>query len=789
MSLNKNFIMKKVKKNIIVKRKLSKKLLANNPLNNLKRTLSHFDYLNINIASPQKIKSWAQYLNPVGVILGSIIEYQELNLTSNPAPNSLFCEKIFGPIKNYECICNKYIFIKNKNVYPLKKRTLCEICGVEYALSITRRYRMGYIELNFPIIHLWYLKTYLKIFLQSINSNFSLSIIEDIIYFKKSILYIFHKSKKVTKNYNVKDFVIKKHLFIKNFSEDFYFRNGPEIIKGLLENITLITLTTKLRNFLYLKNKNFDKNFYLKNLRIFESFLNTQTEPSWILLTILPVLPPSLRPLTFLKDEGIVKAEINTIYKTILLTNNQLLRFLNSYSTIPFTKNKNSLKEKFLLNIFASNLYLKKASLLVGNDTNNKDKNFFKQNSNLEPNIEILGTKKFLIYSQKLNSLLKINSLDNITLNNFEYERNKLLVYTEKYAEIFLSPTLLSLKRLLQEKINTLIDDQPTLQNKIQNLNEKSLKSITEHFEGKEGRFRLNLVGKRLNYSARTVITVGPTLRLNQCGISYNIALKLFEPFILRKLKNILTSKSVIFLKLLLQKRKLLIWSLLKKVIKNYNVLLNRAPTLHKHGIQAFEPVILLSQSISLHPLACTGFNADFDGDQMALHLPLYKKSQLEIRNIMQQSPNIFSSNGDIILKPTQDMVIGCYYLTSMIFKQKSLVQKWFGNLREALSSFYQKKISLHTSILVRYSIKNLKIYIKNNKLILVNTNILDEEKMILLYNFFKKGPNGKTYYFLTNIGLLIANLKNNIFYIIDLFIETSPGRIIFNTSFKFLNF
>lgn len=781
--------MKKVKKNITHKIKLSQKLLANSILDNLKKTLPQFDYLNINIASPQKIKSWAQYLTPAGVIIGSINEVQEINLTLNPVPNSLFCEKIFGPIKNYECICNKYIFIKNKNVYPLQKRTICDICGVEYALAITRRYRMGYIELNFPTVHVWYLKTYLKIFLQSINSNFSLSNIEDIIYFKKSILYIFNTPKILKKNYNLNDSLIKKHLFIKNFSENFYFRNGIEIIKGLLETITLTTLITKLRNCLYLKNKNFGKIFGLKNLRIFESFLNTQTEPSWILLTILPILPPSLRPLTFLKDEGIVKAEINTIYKTILSTNNKLFQFLNNYSMIPLTKNKNLIKETFLLNIFTSNLYLNKNSSLVINDINNKHKNCFKENFHLEANIEFLGAKIFLINSHRLNSLLKINSGNKITLNNFNDETNNLQSTRETYAEIFLSPVLLSLKKLLQEKINTLIDDQPNLKNTIQNLNEKSLKSITEHFEGKEGRFRLNLVGKRVNYSARTVITVGPTLRLNQCGISYNIALKLFEPFILRKLKNILTFKSLIFLKILLQRRKLLIWSLLKQVIKNNSVLLNRAPTLHKYGIQAFEPVILLSQSISLHPLACTGFNADFDGDQMALHLPLYKKSQLEIRNIMQQSTNILSSNGDVILKPTQDMVIGCYYLTSMIFKQKSLLQKWFGNLREALSSFYQKKISLHTSILVRYSIKNIKIYIKKNKLILLDINLLEEEKTIILYNFFKKGTNIKTYYFLTNIGLLIACLKENSFYIIDLYIETSPGRIIFNTSFNFLIF
>lgn len=779
--------MKNVKKKITNKTKGSKKLLTTNILDKLKKTLLHFDYLNINIASPQKIKSWAQFLNPAGVIIGAINEVQETNLTLNPVPNSLFCEKIFGPIKNYECICNKYIFIKNKNLYPFKTRTICEICGVEYALSITRRYRMGYIELNFPTVHLWYLKTYLKIFLQSLNSTFSLSKIEEIIYFKKSILYIFNNPKNLTKKYNLNNYLIKKNLFIKNFSENFYFRNGIEIIKGLLETITLTTLITKLRNFPYLKNKNLGKNFCLKNLRVFESFLNTQTEPSWILLTILPILPPSLRPLTFLNDEGIVKSEINTIYKTILFTNNKLFQFSNNYSMIPLTKNKNSIKEKFLLNIFTSNLYLDKDSILVLNDLNTKHTNFFKENSSLEAHIDIVGTKTFLINSHNLNSLLKINTVNKIILNNLEEKTNKKYLYTEIYAEIFLSPVLLRLKKLLQEKINTLIDDQPSLKNKVQNLNEKSLKSLTEHFEGKEGRFRLNLVGKRLNYSARTVITVGPTLRLNQCGISYNIALKLFEPFILKKLQNILPFQSVSCLKLLLQKRKLLIWSLLKQVIKNYNVLLNRAPTLHKHGIQAFEPVILLSQSLSLHPLACTGFNADFDGDQMALHLPLYKKSQLEMRNIMQQSTNVFSSNGDIILKPTQDMVIGCYYLTSMIFKQKSLLQKWFSNLRDALIYFYQKKISLHTSILVRYSLKNIKIYIEKNKLILVNINCLEEEKIIILYNFFKKGTNIKTYYFLTNIGLLIAYLKKNMFYIIDLFIETSPGRIIFNTTFKFV--
>jgi DNA-directed RNA polymerase subunit beta' len=356
----------------------------------------------------------------------------------------------------------------------------------------------------------------------------------------------------------------------------------------------------------------------------------------------------------------------------------------------------------------------------------------------------------------------------------------------------YMAPDLISMqsRKLLQEAVDSLIDNSRLPKNKTLFLNDRPLKSLTEILEGKQGRFRQTLLGKRVDYSGRSVITVGPNLRLNECGLPYEMATELFEPFLINELlktKIQSPSHNTKLANIIIKKNKPFIWTLLEILTRKHCILLNRAPTLHRFGIQAFNPVIILGQAIHLHPLVCTGFNADFDGDQMAVHLPLYESSQLEARTMMRPSYNILSpSNGEVILKPTQDMVIGCYYLTLMIRNNDYILQKWFANEREALSAFYQKKVAIHSPILVRYSILKFEVKINQQELIFLESEMFLSEKKVFLYKIFQTGKNNKKYYLITNIGILIAHYKNDFTYeITDLFLETTPGRLIFSMNFK----
>ena len=317
------------------------------------------------------------------------------------------------------------------------------------------------------------------------------------------------------------------------------------------------------------------------------------------------------------------------------------------------------------------------------------------------------------------------------------------------------------------------------------------MKSLTEILEGKQGRFRQSLLGKRVDYSGRSVIVVGPNLRLNQCGLPYEMAIELFQPFLINELlktKIKVPSHNTKLAHIIIKKNKPFIWTLLTKLTKKYAVILNRAPTLHRFGIQAFDPLMVLGQAVHLHPLVCTGFNADFDGDQMAVHLPLYESSQLEARTMMRPSYNVISpSNGDVILKPTQDMVIGCYYLTLMISKKKSILQKWFANERAALLAYYQKQITLHTPILVRYSLNDFRIKVIGKKLKFIDTlsylNI--NEREVIIHKIFNFEILFKNIIYLQILELLLHNINKNEYILTDLFLETTPGRLIFSLNFK----
>ena len=678
---------------------------------NLENLHASFDFLKIRVASPERIKSWSERVLPDGEIIGEVLRPETINFrTHQPEVYGLFCEKIFGPIKNWKCRCGKY------NGFALDK--VCEECNVEVTEARVRRYRMGYIELVSPVTHLWYLKgtpNYLAILLKCVDEELSASKIEKIVYFKEGLQHINENkalvsvmSKEEEKSNELAPFLgnlFKEKFLIKGekdeYSRDFFNKTlqvrkqtGSEILKSALESLNVSLEIKKARSFINdiqlddFRQSSLPSKSLIRRIRILESFFATNINPSWMILTVLPVLPPTLRPLVELESGRLVAADVNEIYRLIITRNQRLADFLYR----------------------------------------------------------------------------------------------------------FIAPDLISIqgRKLLQESVDSLIDNARLPKSKMFCLNNKPLKSLTEILEGKQGRFRQSLLGKRVDYSGRSVIIVGPNLKLNECGLPYEMAVELFQPFIINELLRTKIKSPSHNTKLaysIIKKNKPFIWALLEKLSKKHCILLNRAPTLHRFGIQAFNPTIVLGQAIHLHPLVCTGFNADFDGDQMAVHLPLYEASQLEARSLMRPSCNIISpSSGDIILKPTQDMVIGCYYLTFLIKNNVFRFKKWFASELEALSAFHQKKLTLHSSILVRYSIIGLKTQIIENKLKILDKTTLLTERPIILYKKLASDKTHKKFYLITNLGILIAHLmKDNqeLYHITDLLLETTPGRILFSLNVK----
>jgi DNA-directed RNA polymerase subunit beta' len=688
----------------------------NNNILELEKTLlklenlhASFDYLRITIASPKRIKNWAERQLPSGEIIGEVLTGETINFrTHQPELDGLFCEKIFGPIKNWKCRCGKY------NGFILDK--ICEECKVEIIEARVRRYRMGFIELTCPVTHLWYLKgvpNYLSVLLRCFSEKITVSNIEEIVYFKKGergasptnilSLYLrkfFYPDSEIEKN-PLKSFFSsglknkQGKINSKLEANRIYFqpfltkkRLGSEVLKAALESLNISEEIKKARSLSNnLSSSSIPNKGLIRRIRILESFFSTKINPGWIILTNLPVLPPNLRPLLELESGRLVAADVNEIYRLIITRNQRLFDFLYRY---------------------------------------------------VAPEV--------------------------ITIHG---------------------------KKLLQESVDSLIDNARLPKEKIFSLNNKALKSLTEILEGKQGRFRQSLLGKRVDYSGRSVIIVGPNLRLNQCGLPYEMAIELFQPFLINELLKTKIkgpSHGIRLANVIIKKNKPYIWLLLASLTKRYSILLNRAPTLHRFGIQSFDPVLILGQAIHLHPLVCTGFNADFDGDQMAVHLPLYETSQLEVKTLMRPSYNVISpSNAEVILKPSQDMVIGCYYLTLMIKHNKFLIKKLFSNKQEALLTFYQKKIELHTAILVKYPLMNFQLQTENGKIFLIDMeyNLKLKKREILIKKAFSIFSSGeKKYFVLTNIGILILreNFQKNI-SITTFFVETSPGRLIFDSN------
>jgi DNA-directed RNA polymerase subunit beta' len=501
--------------------------------------LEEFDAIHIGLASPDMIRSWSY---------GEVKKPETINYrTFKPERDGLFCAKIFGPVKDYECLCGKYKRLKHRGV-------ICEKCGVEVTLSKVRRDRMGHIELASPIAHIW--------FLRSLPSRIGLLLditlrdIERVLYFEAYVV-IDPGMTQLERGQLLSEEVY--YDAIEEYGDEFDARMGADAVQELLKALDLEGEIVKIREDILGTTSEAKLKKYTKRLKLMEAFLASGNKPEWMVLTVLPVLPPDLRPLVPLDGGRFATSDLNDLYRRVINRNNRLKR------------------------------------------------------------------------------LLDLNAPDIIVRNE---------------------------KRMLQESVDALLDN-GRRGRAITGSNKRPLKSLADMIKGKQGRFRQNLLGKRVDYSGRSVIVVGPTLKLHQCGLPKKMALELFKPFIFSRLQFQGLASTIKAAKKMVDREDPAVWDILEQVIREHPVLLNRAPTLHRLGIQAFEPTLIEGKAIQLHPLVCTAYNADFDGDQMAVHIPLSLEAQLEARSLMMSTNNILSpANGEPIIVPSQDVVLGLYYLT-----------------------------------------------------------------------------------------------------------------------------
>ncbi|WP_180684286.1 DNA-directed RNA polymerase subunit beta' [Tepidicella baoligensis] len=497
----------------------------------------HFDAIRIGLASPEKIRSWS---------FGEVKKPETINYrTFKPERDGLFCAKIFGPIKDYECLCGKYKRLKHRGV-------ICEKCGVEVTQTKVRRERMGHIDLAAPCAHIWFLKSLPSRL--GLVLDMTLRDIERVLYFEAYV--VVDPGMTPLKKFSIMsedDYDAK----VKEYGDEFVAKMGAEGIKELLQSIDLDTEIEKLRNDLTGSELKVKKN--AKRLKVLEAFKKSGIKPEWMILEVLPVLPPDLRPLVPLDGGRFATSDLNDLYRRVINRNSRLKRLLE----------------------------LKAPEIIARNE-----------------------------------------------------------------------------KRMLQEAVDSLLDN-GRRGKAMTGANKRALKSLADMIKGKSGRFRQNLLGKRVDYSGRSVITVGPTLKLHQCGLPKLMALELFKPFIFARLEQMGIATTIKAAKKEVEAGTPVVWDILEDVIKEHPVLLNRAPTLHRLGIQAFEPILIEGKAIQLHPLVCSAFNADFDGDQMAVHVPLSVEAQMEARVLMLSSNNVlFPANGEPSIVPSQDVVLGLYYTT-----------------------------------------------------------------------------------------------------------------------------
>jgi len=535
-----------------------------------------FKSVQISIASPEKIREWSY---------GEVKKPETINYrTFKPERDGLFCAKIFGPTRDYECLCGKYKRMKHRGV-------VCEKCGVEVTHSKVRRQRMGHIELATPVAHIWFLKCIpSKI---GLLLDMTLKALEKVLYFENYVV-IDPKDTPLTKGALLTE---EQYLKAKeDYGDRFVAGMGAEAIQIILKEIDLEMLASKLKDELLSTKSDAKRKKLSKRLRITDAFRSSKNKPEWMIMDVIPILPPDLRPLVPLDGGRFATSDLNDLYRRVINRNNRLKR------------------------------------------------------------------------------LLELNAPDIIIRNE---------------------------KRMLQEAVDVLFDNGRRGKT-ITGANKRPLKSLSDMLKGKQGRFRQNLLGKRVDYSGRSVIVVGPDLRLHQCGLPKKMALELFKPFIYDKLEEKGLAGTLKKGKKLVENETPEVWDCLDEVVKEHCVLLNRAPTLHRLGMQAFEPVLIEGKAIQLHPLVCTAFNADFDGDQMAVHVPLSVEAQIEARVLMLSTNNILSpANGDPIIVPTQDIVLGIYYMT----KERPFCKGEdgiFANMEEVRMAYDAGELDLHAAIKVR---------------------------------------------------------------------------------------
>ncbi|MFP5213499.1 MAG: DNA-directed RNA polymerase subunit beta', partial [Acidobacteriota bacterium] len=538
----------------------------------------NFNAVKIMISSPERIREWSY---------GEVKKPETINYrTFKPERDGLFCARIFGPIKDYECNCGKYKRMKHRGV-------VCEKCGVEVIQSKVRRERMGHIELASPVAHIWFLRS-----LPSKIGNLldlTLRELEKVLYFDSYIVLDpgetpLQKGELLTEE--------KYRQMVQDYGAGFVAGIGAESIKQLLSGLDLEKLATELREEMVKTNSMAKRKKLAKRLKIIDAFKESENHPEWMIMDVIPVLPPDLRPLVPLDGGRFATSDLNDLYRRVINRNNRLKR------------------------------------------------------------------------------LQELNAPDIIIRNE---------------------------KRMLQEAVDVLFDNGRRGKT-ITGASKRPLKSLSDMLKGKQGRFRQNLLGKRVDYSGRTVIVIGPNLRLHQCGLPKKMALELFKPFIYNRLEEKGYVTTIKAAKKMVERETPEVWDTLDEVVREFPVMLNRAPTLHRLGIQAFEPILIEGKAIQLHPLVCTAFNADFDGDQMAVHVPLSIEAQTEARVLMMSTNNILSpAHGDPIIVPSQDIVLGIYYMT----REKPGARgegRVFASRGEVRSAFDAGEAELHATVTVRHN-------------------------------------------------------------------------------------
>ncbi|MDB9417362.1 DNA-directed RNA polymerase subunit gamma [Microcystis aeruginosa] len=613
-------------------------------------TDQRFDYVKIGLASPERIRQWGERNLPNGQVVGEVTKPETINYrTLKPEMDGLFCEKIFGPSKDWECWCGKYKRVRHRGI-------VCERCGVEVTESRVRRHRMGFIKLAAPVTHVWYLKgipSYLSILL-----DMPLRDVEQIVYFNAYVVL----DPGNAGNLSYKQLLSEDQWL--EIEEEIYAEDselvgievgiGAEAIQRLLQEINLEEEAERLRTEI-VESKGQKRAKLIKRLRVIDNFVATGSQAEWMVLSVIPVIPPDLRPMVQLDGGRFATSDLNDLYRRVINRNNRLSRLQ-----------------------------------------------------------EILAPE--------------------------------IIVRNEK--------------RMLQEAVDALIDNGRRGRTVV-GANNRALKSLSDIIEGKQGRFRQNLLGKRVDYSGRSVIVVGPKLKIYQCGLPREMAIELFQPFVIHRLIKLGIVNNIKAAKKMIQRGDANVWHVLDEVITGHPVMLNRAPTLHRLGIQAFEPILVEGRAIQLHPLVCPAFNADFDGDQMAVHIPLSLEAQSEARLLMLACHNILSpATGRPIVAPSQDMVLGCYYLTAENPKAQKGGGRYFASMDDAIRAFDQGLVDLHASVWLRLPVGEK---VKTNK---PDEEVLETETL----------PDGSIWKYYRE-----RKTREKDGQILAQYVRTTVGRIIYN--------